>query len=384
MGKNILFLTGTRADFGKVKPLIERVEASQRFECSIFVTGMHTLSRYGYTVDEIYKSLPDRRLSDGFRRVHTFMNQIHGEPMEQILANTIHGLSRYVHEFKPDMIVVHGDRVEALAGATVGALRNILVGHIEGGELSGTVDELIRHAVSKLAHVHFVANAEAGARLKQLGEREDAIFVIGSPDIDIMLDPSLPSLEEVTTYYEIPFDAYAVALFHPVTTDPDGTAAEAEALVSALLASKQNYVVIYPNNDEGSDVIFHQYERLKGNPRFVVYPSLRMESFLTLLRHARFIIGNSSVGIREAPVYGVYSIDVGCRQSNRFVHPSIMAVPGTQDALLEAIGNVAQQPRQEPSYHFGKGDSADRFMDVLNDDALWEIPTQKQFVSLPE
>ena len=149
--KRILFLTGTRADFGKLRPLIQQVDAHPNFEAVVFVTGMHTLELYGYTVLEVRNA--------GFRNLHVHMNQFPNEPMDLVLANTISGLSRFVHEETPDLIVVHGDRVEALAGAVVGALRNILVAHVEGGELSGTVDDLIRHAVSKLSHLHCVANA---------------------------------------------------------------------------------------------------------------------------------------------------------------------------------------------------------------------------------
>ncbi len=378
--KSILFLTGTRADFGKIKPLVERVEASPAFECSLFVTGMHTLSRYGYTVDEVYKTLGEHRLSEGFRSVYTFMNQAAGEPMECILANTVQGLSRYVHEFRPDMIVVHGDRVEAMAGAIVGSLRNILVAHIEGGELSGTVDEIIRHAVSKMSHVHFVANEDAAQRLRQLGEREDSIFVIGSPDIDIMLSNSLPDLEAVKRYYQIPYEDYAIVLFHPVTTDPEGNARAAQALVSALIASGRNYVVIYPNNDEGCETIFNEYARVRNNDHFVCFPSLRMEYFLTLMKHADFVVGNSSAGVREAPVYGVHTINIEGRQTRRFAHRSIVNVKGCEAAIAEAIAHIDEVAKCEPNFHFGRGDSADRFMAVLEGSPVWQTPRQKQFV----
>ena len=380
MTKNILFLTGTRADFGKTKPLISRVDASPLFECALFVTGMHTLSRYGYTVDEVYKSLGEHRLSQGFRSVYTFMNQIHGDSMERILANTIIGLSRYVHEFEPDMIVVHGDRVEALAGAIVGALRNILVAHIEGGEISGTIDEVMRHAITKMAHIHFVANTEAANRLKQMGEHHESIYVIGSPDIDIMLSSDLPSLEKVKEYYEIPFEEYAIVLFHPVTTDSEGNARTAEMLVLALLSGDYNYVVLYPNNDEGCESIFSAYERLKGNPRFVIFPSMRIEYFLSLLKNAMFIIGNSSAGVREAPVYGVYSINIKNRQRNRFTYESIVNVEGTKESIIKVIESIKDMPQREPSYHFGSGNSAKLFMTTLEDPKLWEISKQKQFV----
>jgi len=380
--KNILFLTGTRADFGKLKPLIQKVDDSPLFECSLFVTGMHTLSRYGYTVDEVYKSLGEHRLAQGFRNVYTFMNQIHGDSMERILANTINGLSRYVQEFRPDMIVVHGDRVEALAGAIVGALRNILVAHIEGGEISGTIDEVIRHAVTKMAHIHFVSNNESAARLKQLGEHPASIFVIGSPEVDLMLSPSLPSFEEAKDYYGIPFEKYGMVIFHPVTTDPEGTANAAEALVSTLLLSPYNYVVIFPNNDEGCELIFSAYERLKGNQRFMTFPSMRMEYYLTLLKNALFIIGNSSVGVRESPVYGIYSINIEGRQRNRFNYKSIIDVDGLEETIKKAIDSIKDLPPCEPSYHFGKGDSANLFMAALEKQGLWSIPKQKQFIDI--
>ena len=381
--KNILFLTGTRADFGKLKALIRRAEESEQFDCSLFVTGMHTLSRYGYTVDEVYKSLEEHRLAQGFRSVYTFMNQAPGEPMERILARTIDGLSYYVHEFKPDMIVVHGDRVEALAGAIVGALRNIIVAHIEGGEISGAIDGAIRHAVTKMAHVHFVANAEAASRLKQLGEREDSIFVIGSPDIDIMLSPDLPDIDEVKSYYEIPFDDYGVAILHPVTTDPEGTRRAADALVLALKEGDTNCVVIYPNNDEGCELVFAAYEQLADDERFVMLPSMRMEYFLTLLKNAGFIVGNSSAGIREAPVYGVHSINIDGRQDNRFSHETIWDVKGTKDDILGAIAKAKGLQQRDPCYYFGDGNSADLFMAALADEQLWRIPKQKQFVDIP-
>jgi len=194
MKKKILFITATRADFGKLKSLIQAVKEANDFEYQIFGTGMHMLAKYGGTIKEIPRS--------GFDNLFTFMNQVEGESMEVVLANTIIGLSRYLAENDIDLIVVHGDRVEALAGATVGALRNVLVAHIEGGEISGTVDELMRHAISKLSHVHFVANDKAEQRLKQLGEDPDAIHCIGSPDVDVMLSDELPSLEVAKARYE--------------------------------------------------------------------------------------------------------------------------------------------------------------------------------------
>lgn len=372
--KKILFLTGTRADFGKLKSLIKAVEEEPGFDYSIFVTGMHTLSRYGYTVDEVHKA--------GFRNIHVLMNQITGEPMDLVLANTIGGLSRYVSEYAPDLIVVHGDRVEAMAGAIVGALNNILVAHIEGGEVSGTIDGLIRHSVSKLSHLHFVANDEAAERLKQLGEDPKTVYVIGSPDIDLMVSPDLPSLEEVKRYYEIDFPDYAIMLFHPVTTEQEIIRKQVEELVDAVLASGLNYVVIFPNNDLGCEDIFKAYRRLEGNDRFRIFPSLRFEYFLTLLKNAQFIIGNSSAGVREAPVYGLPCINVGTRQQDRYLHPSIINADGEKQVIGKAIRKVLTAKRADGSFHFGRGESWKCFVEALRRDELWRTPQQKQFYDI--
>jgi len=376
MNRRIVFLTGTRADFGKLKPLMHAVDGCPRLEGAVFVTGMHMLSRYGLTIDEVTKA--------GFHRIHGFMNQFRGEPSEHILANTITGLSRYVQEYEPDMMVVHGDRVETLAGAIVGALRNVLVAHIEGGELSGTIDETIRHAVSKLAHLHFVANREAAERLRQLGERPESIYVIGSPDIDIMLSGDLPDLESVRQRYGIAANLYGIVLFHPVTTEPQAQHRAAGELVSALLESGLDYVVIYPNNDPGSEAILERYAALDGYARFKLLPSMRFEFFLTLLKHAQVIVGNSSAGIREAPVYGVPTVNIGSRQHNRFRYESILDVPDDRAAIGEAIARAREMESIRPSRFFGDGHSAPRFLHAISDTAVWETPRQKQFCDMED
>ena len=339
MIRKILFLTGTRADFGKLKPLISAVDQSSSFEVAIFITGMHTLSRYGYTLDEVYRLLPEHRLRDGTRSVYVFHNQVVGEPMERVLSTTIDGLSRYLAEFTPDLIVVHGDRVEALAGATVGALRNILVAHVEGGEVSGTIDELIRHAVTKMSHIHFVANNEASRRLIQLGEHPDSIHTIGSPDIDIMLSSFPLTLAEVRDYYDISFKHYGVVIFHPVTTDLLDTKTAANAIVDAVIKSNRDYIVIYPNNDEGCELIFDAWKKLEDNKHFKILPSMRVEYFLVLLKNANFLLGNSSAGIRECPVFSVPAINVSSRQTGAN-SPCIVNVDGESSHILEATCKI--------------------------------------------
>lgn len=369
--KKILFLTGTRADFGKIKSLISILEKQQGFEVFVFVTGMHLQQVYGYTLIEIERC--------NFKNVFTFENHTHETTMDLTLAKTIEGLSNYCKTINPDMIVVHGDRVETLAGAIVGSLNNVLVAHIEGGEISGTVDELIRHSVSKLSHIHFVSNKQAAKRLIQMGEISESVFVVGSPDIDIMFSNQLPDLKTVKEYYKIDYENYAVVMFHPVTTEVKEMQKYAETFVKSLLEDTHNYVVIFPNNDLGSQFILNAYQKLKDNQRFRIFPSLRFEYFLTLLKNSQFIIGNSSAGIREAPYYGIPIINIGTRQQNRAIHADIINTDYSQKGIKEALAIIDLHEIQKIDDDFGHGNSSELFLECLEKSNIWKLNQQKQF-----
>jgi len=372
--KKVLFITGTRADYGKIKSLLKTVEADSDFELYIFVSGMHLVDKLGSTYKEVLK--------DNYKNVYVDFSQANSGIMSFDLGNVISNLTNYVRKIKPDMIVIHGDRIDALAGAVVGALNNIVVAHIEGGELSGTIDESIRHANSKLSHLHLVSNEEAKERLIQLGEEEKRIFVTGSPDIDVMLSDKLPTLEKAKERYEINFEKYAICMYHPVTTEVSFLKEHIENLVSAMIDSERNYVVVYPNNDLGSDIIINEYERFKGNEHFRMFPSLRFEYFLTLLKHADFMIGNSSAGIRETGVYAVPSIDLGTRQHGRYSdkNKNLQHVTEDKDEILDAILNVDNY--RLTSYQFGKGNSTESFMKIIKGDEIWKMNIQKLFVDI--
>ncbi|CAM4141911.1 UDP-N-acetylglucosamine 2-epimerase [Flavobacterium sinopsychrotolerans] len=369
--KKIVFLTGTRADFGKIKSLITILEDQDDFEVFVFVTGMHLQETYGYTLIEIERC--------HFKNVSTFENHTHETTMDLTLAKTIEGLSSYCKEVNPDLIVVHGDRVETLAGAIVGSLNNILVAHIEGGELSGTVDELIRHSVSKLSHIHFVSNTDAAKRLLQMGEVKESIFTIGSPDVDVMFSDTLPELAVAKSYYQIDFDVFAIVMFHPVTTEIDQMEQHAIQFVTALLEDTHNYVVVYPNNDLGSRLVLSAYEQLKGNSRFRIIPSLRFEYFLTLLKNCQFIIGNSSAGIKEAPYYGIPIINIGTRQRNRTVDAAIINVDYNKKNISEALNGIDSHQVVQSHVDFGEGNSAELFLACLQKEIFWKMNHQKQF-----
>ena len=371
--RQVLFVTGTRADFGKLKPLIRVVNETGSFSSKIFVTGMHLLQRFGSTWEEVVGS--------NLAPVHPFVNQSPGDRMETTLARTINGLSSYVQESRPDLIVVHGDRVEALAGAVVGTLSNIRVAHIEGGEVSGTVDEALRHAVSKLSHWHFVSNEESRGRLLQLGEANHDIFVIGSPDIDVMNSPDLPSLDEALAHYNINWEDFGILIFHPVTTELENLERDAREMLEALVSTGDKIIVIESNNDSGSEVIRKVYEGFEEYDQLRFFPSMRFEYFLTILRNAKYIVGNSSAGIREAPHYGVPAINLGSRQNNRVKARLVINVDISKDAIIDGI-TLASSMDKEPEHNFGNGNSSAGFRAILLDESRWSKPLQKVFVDI--
>lgn len=369
MTRTLLFVTGTRADFGKLEPLAAAARDAGH-GVTFFVTGMHMLERYGLTKVEVQR-MPGVA-------VHEYLNQRPGDPQDLILAKTVTGFSDFVAEMRPDLVVVHGDRVEALACALVSATNYIRCAHIEGGEVSGTIDEIFRHCNSKLASHHFVSSEAAKRRVMALGEPEEAVDVIGSPELDFHGQASGVALEEVKARYEIGFESYGICTFHPVTSEAESMGQQAADLFGALQASGRSFVVIAPNNDPGSEAIF---EVLGGLPsaQFRVLPSMRFAHFSELMKQAACVVGNSSAGVREAPFLGVPSLDIGTRQSNRSDAASVTACEASEEeAILRFLRD--EWGRAHPrDTGFGEGRSAARFVEALARPAFWERGLQKAF-----
>lgn len=369
--KKILFITGTRADYGKIKTLMSAVQNNTDYDLHVFVTGMHLSKLHGSTYIGVKK--------DGWNNVYVdFASAGHEDGMAQNFSAITGSLSNFIRALEPDLTVIHGDRIEALAGAIASVLQNVRTAHIEGGEVSGTIDESIRHAITKLSHEHFVSSDSARDRLIKLGEEEERIHVIGSPDIDVMMGNNLPSLQEVKEYYGILFDKFCIATLHPVTTNLFSLKQNVNIFVEALLRSNKNGIVIYPNNDLGHEVILSEYARLVKSERFLLFPSIRFEYFLTLLKNCEFVIGNSSAGIREACIYGIPAIDIGCRQKGRFDLNKIKNLQHVEfdlNAILMAISNSKNY--KHLSNEFGCGNSADKFLRILESDGFWRRSIQK-------
>ena len=372
MTHRILFVTGTRADFGKLEPLAAAARDAG-MAVAFFVTGMHLMDRYGRTKLEVAR----------FRgaEVFEFQNQRVGDPQDMILAKTVVGFSDFLTEHRPDLAVVHGDRVEALACALVCATNYVRSAHVEGGEVSGTIDELFRHCNSKLATHHFVSSPEAARRVMALGEPQESVHVIGSPELDFHALPSGVDIAAVKARYGIPFDDYGICIFHPVTSEAGTMAAQAQALFGALAASGRNFVLIAPNNDPGSDAIFAAIAALPQD-RFRLIPSMRFAHFSELLKNAAVMVGNSSAGVREAPFLGLPSLDIGTRQTDRASAPSLFTAAADDRAAIAAFLH-SQWGRAHASHTaFGEGRAADRFVAVLRDPAFWARGLQKRFSDL--
>ena len=369
--KKIVFITGTRADYGKIKSILINLQKKKIYEVSLFVTGMHNLKTYGSTYDEIYK--------DKIKNITRFKNQNKNDAMDVVLSKTINGFKKYVNTKKPDLIIVHGDRVEALACAIVGAINNIKVGHIEGGEISGTIDGVLRHSISKLCNFHFVTNNSAKKRLIQIGEINSNIYTIGSPDVDLILRKDLPSLESVKRRYEIKFSNYAIGIFHPVTNEMHNLKKEINIFVNSIIKSKKNFILIYPNNDTGTNIILDEYRRIKSDT-VRIFPSIRFEYYLSLLKNSNFIIGNSSSGIMEAPYYGIPTIDLGNRQLNRAKLDSITNLSFNQKKIERYINYFSNKRiKYKKTLFFGKGNSSKKFIQILNKKNIWKSQSIKQF-----
>jgi UDP-N-acetylglucosamine 2-epimerase (hydrolysing) len=371
-GKKLLFVTGTRADFGKLEPLAKAAQVAG-FEITFFITGMHMMQRYGETRLEVKRFTGAEFIE--------FVNQREGDALDFILAKTILGFSDFVHERRPDLVVIHGDRVEAMAASIVCAMRYIRSAHIEGGEVSGTIDESIRHCNTKLCATHFVSSEDAKARVLSLGEAPERVFNIGSPELDTHAQPSGVSIEEVKARYAIPFDDYGIVIFHPVTSEVDSMGAQAASLFACLEASGKDFVVIAPNNDPGTDDIFAVIEALPKD-RFRLIPSMRFNYFSELMKNAAVMVGNSSAGVREAPFLGLPSLDVGSRQNNRSDSKSITSVSAEDEVAIKKFINKYWIKRFAKSKKFGSGHAAQLFVKVIQADYYWQIPAQKNFANL--
>ena len=367
--KKIVFLTSTRADFGKVKSLIKITKNSKFFDVYIIITGMHVIPKFGNTFQEVLKTF-------GKKKIFIFKNQKSSSILENILSDTVNKLHKIVKKIQPDLIVIHGDRIEALSLALVGSLNHIHTAHVEGGEVSGTIDDTIRHAITKLSHSHFVGSKIAKKRVLKMGEIKDNIHHIGSPDIDIIQNQKLPEIDKVKKRYSINFKEFSILLWHSVTSELDSLKKDTLKIINYINKSEKNFIIIYPNNDPGCNIILNCYKKIKKKNRII--KNMRFEYFLSLLKNAKFIIGNSSSAIYEAPMLNTPAINIGNRQNKRLNTKLVKNI--NIDQLNEKIVNsFVKNYKMVNQNFFGTGNSDVNFLKILKKKTFWNISKQKFF-----
>ena len=366
---NISFISGTRADYGKIKPYIDFLVSQKDKNVSVFVTGMNMLKKHGLTYKFIKKDLKGVCkifIDKKFKEKNTALE----------VSQIIKSFDSYLKKEKIDFVFVHGDRPEVLAAASTAILNNIPVCHIEAGDLSGSVDESIRHATSKLSQQFLVADEKAKNILIKMGEDEKCIHIVGNSSL--AFEVKEPTKKELTQLNK--FKNYAILIYHPVTTlSRQFIENELTTLLQKLQKINKEIIVISPNNDLGSEAILKTYQKFKNHKKFHFVKSFSFSAFNYLLQHADFLIGNSSCGIKEAPYYNIPVIDIGCRQSNRYQHLELTNFFHI-DALenLEKVISKVESLKisiKKPSY---KEVFFEKLSTIFTDD-FFAIKTQKRF-----
>ena len=374
MLRKICVITNNRADFSRLRTVIAALKGRKDVEVQLFVTGTHLLEDYGYSVREIQEA--------GFPIAYTMHTEVSGRipvTMAKSAGNAITELAGAFSNFKPDIVVVHGDRYEALAAAIAASFLNIFVAHIQGGEVSGTIDEHIRHAITKLAHAHFPSNDDALKRIVRLGERQDMVFNVGCPASDLLLQTPACSFAELReqlmelakkdSWKEHFNEEFLLVAYHPVTTEFGSAKKSADALMQAL-ASKNitnPLLIMWPNIDAGAQEIvdaLKAFERTM-NGRIGIFKHFPLPLYINILRHAKVMIGNSSSGIREACYFGLPVVDIGTRQEQRACTKNVKHVRYDHREIESAILEQLKHGRYEPERPFGTGDAGKKIADKL-------------------
>ncbi|MBI4576556.1 MAG: UDP-N-acetylglucosamine 2-epimerase (hydrolyzing) [Planctomycetes bacterium] len=371
--RKVCVVTGNRAEYSRVRSVLRAVQAHPALELVLVVTGAHLLDRYGHTVDEIE--------ADGFPIHEKVYLMVEGENPVTMAKSTGLGiieLATVFQKHQPDVVVAPTDRFETLSVAVAAAFLNIPVAHIQGGEVTGSIDESIRHAITKFAHLHFPATAESAARIVRMGEDPATVHMVGCPASDVLLETPLGSraevLRELNRLKKEPDRAldeeapFLLVVQHPVTTE-FGTGYEAvrETLEAVSHVGVQT-VWLWPNADADSRNIVNGIRRWTlehGRGEIYTYRHLAGPVFTRLVAHAACMVGNSSAGIRESCYFGTPVVNVGSRQSGRERGRNVLDVEQDRERIEVAARAQIQRGRYSPEYVYGSGEAGHRIAEVL-------------------
>ncbi len=361
--RHVCYVTGTRADFGLMRSTLKLIQRNDHLRLSVFVTGMHLESIHGATVTEIEAAnLPI------MARHAVGANAGDRSTMVRAIGRAIDGMVQAFQQDAPDLVLVLGDRGEMLAGALVAAHLNIAVAHIHGGEISGSVDESIRHAISKLAHFHFVATLASRDRLVRMGESPDRVFVTGAPGLDDIVGQASMNRAELCKRYSLDADrTVGLLVFHPVVQTAEQSGEQARTVLTAAMEVGLQLICLMPNSDAGSAEIRDVLGSYQDAGEIRLHAHLERSEFLSWMRHCDVMIGNSSSGIIESASFGTPVVNIGTRQRRRERNRNSVDVPVNRAAIRGAIEAMLAHGRFPIHNIYGDGQSGARIAKLLGE-----------------
>lgn len=343
--RHICYISGTRADFGLMRRTLDCIREHPELRLSVLATGMHLSPLHGETIKEI-----EAAGMDIGARIAVPVEPATGATMARNIATMLSGFIDAMEADRPDVVLLLGDRGEMLAGAMAGIHLNIPVAHIAGGERSGTVDEPVRHAISKLSHLHFTSTEGARERLIRMGELAEHIHVVGAPGVDGLTDGPLLSRAEVMRGHGLdPNRPFALMVYHPVLQEADDGGADAACLLDALAANGCQVLALMPNSDAGADGVRSTLLAAGGSPDVVVLTHLARDAFLQAMAVADVMIGNSSSGIIEAASFGTPVLNIGRRQNLRERNANTTDLACTPEAVSDGLKQALTGGRFPPA-----------------------------------
>ena len=335
----ICIVTGSRSDYAYLKPIIEKIERSTKLEMFLVVTGIHLLEEHGNTFETIIK--------DGFHI--TKIIQMY-DPKEKSklrfgksVGKAIINFTDCFNEIKPDIVLVLGDRYEPLAAVIAASTLSIGIAHIHGGDnvSKGQIDEQIRHAITKFAHIHFPATLKSSKRIILMGEEPWRVKMFGSPTMDEICEPEKLSKEELFKELQLnPTERTVLCVQHPYIVKSNKAGEQMAMTLQILKDLNIQSIIIYPNNDPGSELIIDEIRLNKNIPNFRIYPDLDRNIFLSLLNHVNLMIGNSSSGLIETPFFKLPVVNIGDRNKGRESAENVINVPHNYDDIEKAINKA--------------------------------------------
>lgn len=330
--RKIAYISGTRADFGLMSPILHSIMNSNKLELQFYITGIHLMVKFGNTQSFVKKEFPSTKIIEAtFKTDNRFS-------MVDFSGTYINLLNKVFQKDRPDLVLILGDRVEMLCTAMVCSYLGIPIAHIHGGEKTFTIDEVIRHTITKMANLHFPATKESAERIKKMGEEKWRICVVGAPALDVILNKVFLSRKELFKKININPDRQIILVTqHPVSNEIEDAEKQIKETLEAVKEFNLPVVIIYPHPDPGGRKIIKVIDGEKNNSLFHIFPSLDYELFLALERETAVWVGNSSAAMVESASFKTPVVNIGTRQFGRQRGENVIDVNYERKEISAAI-----------------------------------------------